>query len=114
MEELPAGWTIADVQLDVLAEVPRAKQSDFIRATISAKTSCTISRLLKTNISMSAKLGSAENHGTKGLRRRMDSLKVSETKKQGIGEHLLRNELPKEEKAVNRISFGRAGIQRKE
>jgi osmotically inducible protein OsmC len=60
MEQLPVGWTITGVQLDVLAEVPRAKQSDFIRATVSAKTNCTISRLLKTNISMSAKLANSE------------------------------------------------------
>src|SRR5258708_1290621 len=32
-ERLPVGWTITGIQLDVLAEVPGAKQSDFIRAT---------------------------------------------------------------------------------
>jgi lipoyl-dependent peroxiredoxin len=31
MELLSAGWTITDIQLDVLAEAPRAKQGDFIR-----------------------------------------------------------------------------------
>jgi lipoyl-dependent peroxiredoxin len=62
MEQLRVGWTITGIQLDVLAEVPRAKQSDFIRATVSAKTNCTISRLLKTNISMSAKLENRRAH----------------------------------------------------
>jgi osmotically inducible protein OsmC len=59
MEELSAGWTITGIQLNVLAEAPRAKQSDFIRAAVRAKTHCTISRLLKTDISMSAKLENA-------------------------------------------------------
>ena len=61
IEPLPAGWTITGIQLDVVAELPRAKQGDFIRAAVRAKTSCTISRLLKTNLSMSAKL---KNSGT--------------------------------------------------
>jgi lipoyl-dependent peroxiredoxin len=61
IEALPAGWTIAGIQLDVLADVPRLQQNDFIRAAVRAKTHCTISRLLKTNISMSAKLQIAEH-----------------------------------------------------
>jgi lipoyl-dependent peroxiredoxin len=85
MEQLPVGWTITGIQLDVLAEAPRAKQGDFIRAAVRAKTRCTISRLLKTNICMSAKLENSENRRTEKLRRPMDSLKVSKTKKQSIG-----------------------------
>jgi lipoyl-dependent peroxiredoxin len=61
LESLPAGWTITGVQLEVLAKVPRLKQNDFIRAAVRAKTNCTISRLLKTNLSMSAKLDNSEN-----------------------------------------------------
>jgi lipoyl-dependent peroxiredoxin len=68
MEQLPVGLTIISVQLEVLADVPRARQSDFIRATVSAKTNCTISRLLNTNISMSAKLDSSENRRTDEVR----------------------------------------------
>jgi lipoyl-dependent peroxiredoxin len=64
MEQLPVGWTVTGVQLDVLAEAPRAQQIDFIKAAISAKTNCTISRLLKTNISMNAKLENPENRRT--------------------------------------------------
>jgi lipoyl-dependent peroxiredoxin len=78
MEQLPVGWTITGIQLDVLAEAPRAKQSDFIRAAVRAKANCTVSRLLKTNISMSAKLQIAEN------RRLSNTLQVSKTKKQSI------------------------------
>jgi lipoyl-dependent peroxiredoxin len=55
MEQQP-GWTITGIQLDVLVDAPRMTQSDFIKITVHAKTNCTISRLLKTNISMSAKL----------------------------------------------------------
>jgi osmotically inducible protein OsmC len=84
IEQLPAGWTITAIQLDVVAEVPHAEQSDFIRATVKAKTDCTISRLLKTNIAMSAKLKDSENRGTENARRLTHSSKASETKKQGI------------------------------
>jgi hypothetical protein len=34
MEQLPHGWVITGIQLDVLADVPRAKQTDFIRAAV--------------------------------------------------------------------------------
>ena len=84
LESLAAGWTITAIQLDVVAEVPRAKQGDFIQAAVRSKTNCTISRLLKTNISMSAKL---ENSGTRTpdeVRRRTDSRNVSEAHKQSI------------------------------
>jgi len=84
MEPLSAGWTITGIQLDVVAEAPRAKQGDFIRAAVRAKTHCTISRLLKTNLSMSAKLQIAENRRPP-KRVPMDSLKVSKPKKQSIG-----------------------------
>jgi osmotically inducible protein OsmC len=56
MEQLSVGWTITGMQLNVWAEAPRATQNDFIPAVVSAKTNCPISRLLKANISMSAKL----------------------------------------------------------
>jgi osmotically inducible protein OsmC len=64
MEQLPEGWTVTGIQLDVLAETPRAKQGDFIEAAVRAKTNCPISRLLKTNISMSAKLDNSKNRRT--------------------------------------------------
>ena len=56
MENLPAGWTIIRVNLDVTATVPNALQCDFIDAALSAKKNCAISRLLNVNISMRAKL----------------------------------------------------------
>jgi osmotically inducible protein OsmC len=66
MEQQPVGWTITAIQLDVLADAPRMRQSDFVEITVRAKTNCTISRLLKTNISMSAKL---DNSGIRSRRR---------------------------------------------
>jgi hypothetical protein len=86
MEPLPAGWTITGIQLDVLAQVPRAQHGDFIRAAVCAKTNCTISRLLNPNISMSAKLeNSSETRRIEEVRRPIDSLKALKTKRQSIG-----------------------------
>ena len=56
LEELDAGWTLTHVQLDVLANVPDASRAVFMKAALAAKTNCPISRLLKTNISMTATL----------------------------------------------------------
>ncbi len=56
LEDLAAGWTVTHIQLDVHANVPDASQSGFMDAAIAAKTNCPISRLLKTNISMTASL----------------------------------------------------------
>ncbi len=56
LEDLAAGWTVTHIQLDVHANVPDASQEGFMDAAIAAKTNCPISRLLKTNISMTASL----------------------------------------------------------
>ncbi|HTL18986.1 MAG TPA: OsmC family peroxiredoxin [Patescibacteria group bacterium] len=56
MEELAAGWTIINLHLNVIARLPRVTQGEFIDATVRAKTTCLISRLLRANISMNAKL----------------------------------------------------------
>jgi osmotically inducible protein OsmC len=56
LEDLAAGWTVTHVQLDVHASVPDASPADFMDAALTAKTNCPIARLLKTNISMTAKL----------------------------------------------------------
>jgi osmotically inducible protein OsmC len=56
LERLVAGWTMTRINLEVLAEVPKAAQSDFIDATLRAKTGCLISRVLRATISMNAKL----------------------------------------------------------
>ena len=56
LEQLRSGWTMTRMQLDVTAQVPRMVQNKFIDAAMRAKTRCPISRLLKANISMTAKL----------------------------------------------------------
>src|SRR4030095_1330176 len=56
LEDLAAGWTVTQVQLDVHANVPDASQARFMDAALAAKTNCPMARLLKTNISMTASL----------------------------------------------------------
>jgi len=56
LERLAAGWTIMNIHLNVVARLPKVTQSRFIDATVRAKTSCLVSRLLRANISMNAKL----------------------------------------------------------
>ena len=56
MEDLADGWTLTHVQLDVHAEVPTISQAGFMDAALIAKATCPISRLLNTNISMTASL----------------------------------------------------------
>ena len=56
LQDLAEGWTLTHVQLDVRANVPDASQARFMDAALAAKTNCPISRLLKTNISMTARL----------------------------------------------------------
>ena len=55
-EEWTDGWTVTNIHLDILALLPKITQCEFIDATVRAKTSCSISRLVRTNISMNAKL----------------------------------------------------------
>jgi lipoyl-dependent peroxiredoxin len=56
LEDLAAGWTLTHMQLDVHANVPDASQARFMEAALAAKANCPISRLLKTTISMTARL----------------------------------------------------------
>jgi lipoyl-dependent peroxiredoxin len=56
LEHLAGVWTIMNIHLNVIASLPKLTQSEFIDATVRAKTSCLVSRLLRANISMNAKL----------------------------------------------------------
>jgi lipoyl-dependent peroxiredoxin len=56
MEKLEAGFTITKVHLDVSAYIPGADQAAFDKAAANAKAGCPISRLLKAEITMTAKL----------------------------------------------------------
>ncbi len=56
LEHLATGWTVVNIHLNVLARLPKVTQGRFIDASVRAKTNCVVSRLLRANISMNAKL----------------------------------------------------------
>jgi osmotically inducible protein OsmC len=56
MEKLDAGWAITAVHLDVSARVPKADAAAFTKAAENAKSGCPVSKVLKANITMTAKL----------------------------------------------------------
>lgn len=56
LEKTDAGFTVTKVHLDVRAKVPGADQAAFETAANNAKSGCPISRLLKAEITMDAKL----------------------------------------------------------
>jgi osmotically inducible protein OsmC len=56
LEKLEAGFTITKIHLDVTARIPGADQAAFEKAAANAKAGCPISRLLKAEITMTAKL----------------------------------------------------------
>ena len=55
-EKTDAGFTVTSIHLDIGAKVPKADQSTFDKAADAAKKGCPISRLLNTQITMSARL----------------------------------------------------------
>ena len=56
MEDIAAGWTMTQIHLDVIANVPKVAQCDFVDVALRAKANCPISRSLNANISMRAEL----------------------------------------------------------
>jgi osmotically inducible protein OsmC len=56
MEKLDSGWAITAVHLDVSARVPKADAAAFNKAAETAKSGCPVSKVLKANITMTAKL----------------------------------------------------------
>ncbi len=56
LEKTDAGFTVTKVHLDVTARIPGAEQAAFETAANNAKAGCPISRLLKAEITMDAKL----------------------------------------------------------
>jgi lipoyl-dependent peroxiredoxin len=56
LEKTDAGFTITAVHLDVTAKIPGADQQAFSTAANNAKAGCPVSRLLKAEITMDAKL----------------------------------------------------------
>jgi osmotically inducible protein OsmC len=56
MENVACAWTMTQIQLDVLAAVPKVAEYDFVEAALRAKANCPVSRALNANISIRAKL----------------------------------------------------------
>jgi lipoyl-dependent peroxiredoxin len=56
LEKLESGWAITTVHLDVVGHVPGADNAAFQKAAENAKSGCPVSKLLKANITMTAKL----------------------------------------------------------
>jgi lipoyl-dependent peroxiredoxin len=63
LDKLDAGWTVTKIHLDVTARIPGVDKTAFDKAAESAKAGCPISRLLKAEITMTARLveGQATN-----------------------------------------------------
>jgi lipoyl-dependent peroxiredoxin len=55
-ENLKQGWTVTESHLDVSASIPRATPDSFAKLAEDAQTGCLMSRLLKTTVTMDAKL----------------------------------------------------------
>jgi osmotically inducible protein OsmC len=56
LEKLDSGWTITAIHLDVVGHVPNADDAAFQKAAADAKAGCPVSKVLKANITMSARL----------------------------------------------------------
>lgn len=56
LEKMEGGWTITRMHLDVVGKVPGASAEAFQGAAEKAKSGCPVSRVLKADISMTARL----------------------------------------------------------
>ena len=55
-ENLDQGWTVTESHLEVNASIPGTTAESFAKLAEDAKTGCLMSRLLKTTVTMAAKL----------------------------------------------------------
>lgn len=56
LEKQPEGFSVTESHLELKAKVPGATQEQFDKAVQAAKTGCPVSKLYKTNITLSAHL----------------------------------------------------------
>jgi lipoyl-dependent peroxiredoxin len=56
LDKLEAGWSITKIHLDVAARIPGVDKAAFDKAAENAKAGCPVSRLLKADITMTARL----------------------------------------------------------
>lgn len=59
MEQLQGNWTITAMHLDLTARVPKIERAKFDEIAKDAKANCPVSRLLKADITLNAKLEAA-------------------------------------------------------
>jgi osmotically inducible protein OsmC len=60
LDKLDAGWTVTKIHLDVTARIPGVDKAAFDKAAENAKAGCPISRLLKAEITMTARLAGGQ------------------------------------------------------
>ncbi len=58
LDKLPDGWAITESHLDLKARIPGASQEAFDTAVQNAKAGCPVSKLYKTNITLTSSLTS--------------------------------------------------------
>ncbi|MCZ2076775.1 MAG: OsmC family protein [Bryobacteraceae bacterium] len=56
LEKLETGWSVTESHLDLTARIPGADQAAFDKAANNAKAGCPISKLLKANITLDARM----------------------------------------------------------
>jgi len=56
LEKVDGSWTITAIHLDLTANVPGVSKEKFAEIAAGAKANCPVSRLLKANITLDAKL----------------------------------------------------------
>jgi osmotically inducible protein OsmC len=56
LDKLEVGWSITKIHLDVAARIPGVDKAAFDKAAENAKAGCPVSRLLKADITMTARL----------------------------------------------------------
>lgn len=56
LEKLDTGWSVTESHLDLTARIPGADQAAFDKAANNAKAGCPISKLLKANITLDARM----------------------------------------------------------
>jgi lipoyl-dependent peroxiredoxin len=59
LEKLDSGFSITEINLNLVAKIPQADQAKFDKAVEAAKTGCPISKLFNTKITLQSKLESA-------------------------------------------------------
>ena len=71
VEHLAADWAVRKIHLDVVATLPKMTQDKFIEVAVRAKTNCLVSKLVRANVSMTAKLErSSDRDGADGAIKR--------------------------------------------